>query len=410
LTTNEPRNLELEELIGRDFQKSEAALLQYASWLEERGEPRGALIRLQIEAKRDTENQLNRLKHEKYPLIKRPWQEREARALVAEHWDQWFPGVSTKDVEFGWEAGFVRRATWRASSKESCGQLLSLPSLRFLRSLEIPKEYGGNLEGLSMAKALESLDIDIGRPGLLDALRGQTLTSLVRLFAELSAAPGGPELRALAQTGLPQMRELTLAFAVADEAVAFEELVQAPWLRSLEMLDLSFRSPATASTLLKASGILAPLEKGLRFRLPTEAWGTLREEFRKTFPEARLFPVPESSPPDFTYSRGGPTVTAQPVHAPMNYRELIPWTPLKPEPPSSYRKRDGGGFGSGIPVAQASPYLFALCCNCASHNTLCIYEETSSVYCHYETTAWTTVELVCQECGQYTSYGTIHYR
>jgi uncharacterized protein (TIGR02996 family) len=170
----------------RDAPDDDLPRLIYADWLEERGDPRGAFIRAQVERARLPEGD---------PRI--PQLDAVAAELLADHEDAWLGGLADELVRWWFHRGFlevsldVRRfvrgeTPWldgptvagvhlygpRQMSAELLAELLTDPRCRSVRSLFLGFEYLRD-EGAELIAGSERLPnlvaLDLGTNGITDA-------------------------------------------------------------------------------------------------------------------------------------------------------------------------------------------------------------------------------------------------
>lgn len=153
---------------------------------------------------------------------------------------------------------------------------------------------------------------------------------------------------------------------------------------------------------LSRAEAFTPLGRSLIFRISEEVLKSHRNQFRATFPEAVLRPIPPPRPYTLdrpvAYQRRGLSLGGV-----SNFRELPPCTELpRREPP-------GGGYaqtyvGSGVP-ASAHPLAkdwFSRCMNCAGTDTRVISASSATHYGRIDTSQWDECEYECMECGWFT--------
>lgn len=124
-------NAALEAPLHRTFDDASAWSV-YADWLLERGEPRGALIHLELSPRPDPQA---------------------VRRLIDENWTRWNGDLSPKvvtEVRFG----FPRTLFLSGDGP------LPARTVRFLRRLEVCSDFVGALDGLEELKSLEELTLD----------------------------------------------------------------------------------------------------------------------------------------------------------------------------------------------------------------------------------------------------------
>ena len=198
----EPIHVEFDARLRASFDPNLLAV--YSDWLQERGDPRGSLIRVQLDARRSNgpvaryDFELDEYGEDS--LVLREPEEIVSATLLNSNWHRWFGPIQPRSVRFTWSGGFVREAEVRAAPQSwpSCRPLLCLQSLRFVRALRVSqRNFSGSLEGLDSAACLEELSWRVDRSDAISPLRGVQLPRLTKLKMELAVALSADDILGL---------------------------------------------------------------------------------------------------------------------------------------------------------------------------------------------------------------------
>jgi uncharacterized protein (TIGR02996 family) len=250
----------LEDIIAHP--DDDAPRLIFADWMEERGDPRGAFIRMQVELARA-------------PLDdpRRPEWEFRVHDLLEDHEEEWLGPVAAWVKGWQFHRGFVEAVEMEAAPfldhSRDASWVTTVRSLRLLvygPDFEEMRKYLRTLVQSRQVERLETLDLSsttlgpkelkaVAASPCLGRLKGldlggtyvdeERIRSLVQspLAARicqlsLSAIGGGTEaLSALAGARLPALRSLNLTGFSADPP-ALHNLASASWLPQLQVLHL----------------------------------------------------------------------------------------------------------------------------------------------------------------------------
>lgn len=330
--------------------------LAYADWLDERGDPRGTLIRLQSTAG-------------EYGA---------AVDWVSQHWERWFGACSPKGLQCQWNYGFVRSLeVWGLAGTE-LPELLARRSLHFLQTLEVwAREHVRSLGGLKN----------------LPLLRHLTLFE-----------PSEPTIRSLTFQAPPALRRVSVIGALTEESL--DAALEIPWLGRLESLELGPLDETQAEHVCSRVELLAGTKAPLHLDLTKAAVISHRDRLRTLFPgiKLRIHRDQGSRVP----RRNGHWGNAAPGHAPKDFRSLAPSTHVDRSGRLLMSQTDSPYVGSGVPFSEhpLAKGEFDRCMACAGDDTLCIYANHSASYSrrNCETSVWFIVEYLCRECGAFSSY------
>ncbi|MFT3840743.1 MAG: TIGR02996 domain-containing protein [Myxococcaceae bacterium] len=324
----------------------------YADWLEERGDPRGELIRMQLLAERFEQRQ---------PLGENAWLVTHsdhhflAEQIIRERWSEWFGALPRNSVKLTWEHGFVRLLEVLENCPlQSLAPLLSLPAMRFVRFVQAEHGFHGDAGGLPAASSLDCLHWSFSRTNALSPLAHAELPALTKMFVTFEVRPAKADLEALATLRAPALEKFQLTLGPKlDDAAA-------------------------AAVLHFARERLSPLGKALVLRGPAKVFTAHRAALRVALPLAKLTPL------DRDRAINGPWPTEQPSYAPPDFHLLRRWT----------KHRDGkAGPGERF---SGQYVLFHFCAHCAGSNTRRIFKSREEDRSEY----------VCVECGGFSHYST----
>lgn len=387
----EPRNPELERaMVARP--DDETAWAVYADWFADRGEPRGELIRLQLQRRREDEAIIAKMDAEpkRFLAVQRTddrlARERREGQLISTNWARWFGDVPAAALGTSWGFGFVSHAAFgdarsprgfggdvlaRLPEKVSCADVLRLPTLRFLRHVKI--------------SATDELELD-----------GFEASPLLRR-AWLFCASGAPLQRMLLKKRpAPALRQLRYEAGGGELAGVISALVGSALLEKLEDLTLKTLSPAAAEMLLERRGAFQRLGAGLHLVASEECLKQRRSELRSALPRAQLSPPPPARTGSFRFHGEGPRAHATPRRAPANFRELPPVQEIRTPEGETIR------VGSGVPMEPHE--RFTRCMGCAGNDTLRIYSSYECKPGRTENYIFAACEYVCRECGMSTEW------
>lgn len=324
----------------------------YADWLEERGDPRGELIRMQLLAERFEQRQ---------PIGESAWLVTHsdhhflAEQMIRERWTEWFGALPRSSVKLTWEHGFVRLLELLDNCPlPSLAPLLALPAMRFVRFVQAEGGFAGDAGGLQLAPSLDCVHWSVSRSNALAPLAGTQLSSLSKVFVTFEVRPTKADLEGLSalSSGPVEKFQLTLGPKLDDKG---------------------------AQTVLGfARERLAQLGKALVLRGPAALITAHRAALRVALPLAKLTPL------DRDRVMNGPWPTEQPSYAPKDFWQLRKWT----------KHRDGkAGPGERF---GGQYLLFHFCAHCAGSNTRRIFKSREEDRSEY----------VCVECGGFSHYST----
>lgn len=332
----------------------------YADWLEEQGDPRGALMRLSPSSSAHGD-------------------------LVAQYWGRWFGTIPREAfTRLEWENGFVSRVTVRSPAAVS---LFTLPVMHFARELSISLPFDAPLNGLDALPRLRHLRVSLRWGHSLGELR-PAFEKLASIELEMLGSPGSGELGVLTWP-LPALRHFVLdALRLPQQTLGW--LAAAPWLSQLESLGLCDIDHDNARPLLDRSEPFAALGAALHLDLANE--GGRRGELRMKFPLATMRQgKPMVRVP---FRERGPWPIPQPRDAPANFRTYPPQlTPFRADVFVSSGDRMTDPLND-LPEARS-------CAWCASNSTLVIYAQLDGHTPHGRA-RWIR-EWRCEECDGITT-------
>lgn len=348
----------------------------YADWLDEHGDPRGRLMRLD-------------------PATA------EHAALVAENWPRWFAGASTAAFsQLVWRNGFIDTATIRTPVELP---LFSLHVCRFVRELSFTLPFGASLAGLEGLPLLRRVCVSMPWSFEADELRS-AFERLSSLDLQLVGGAEEGELAVL-EWQLQHLRHLVLDARHVPGRV-FERVLAAPWLQHLQTLVLCGVDARSASVLLSRPDSLRWLGRGLHLEIAEDE--ILRAELLSTLPLATLsfrdqssaFSVREQfANRPFRERRAWPL--SEPRDAPANYSTYpVQLTPVRH---GRFAEAAGVFVSSGTEMldplnSMAQPMS---CAWCASSRTLVIFAQFDGQTPHGRA-RWVR-EWRCEECGRYST-------
>ncbi|MFO0596145.1 MAG: hypothetical protein U0228_12595 [Myxococcaceae bacterium] len=254
----EPVHPELDALIvsGQDTPETWKV---YADWLEERGDPRAALMRSRSPAEHDR--------------------------LVTQHWARWFGPLDRGSVhELSWRHGFLETLSLHPRAAPS----FVIAGLRFLADVRVAFPFGSALDGLDALPRLSRLSLRIPwSERWPEALRGAS-HRVTSLAVELEGFGGNGDLWLLGRK-LPALRHFVLdASALPQQTLG--QLTHAPWLGHLESLTLVGVTKDSAPVLLNRSQPFARLGDRLVLGLDADAVSLHGQRLATTLPLARVGP------------------------------------------------------------------------------------------------------------------------
>lgn len=325
----------------------------YSDWLEERGDPRGELMRMQSQP----------------PIAGGPTD----GAFIDRHWERWFgvppsgwnvwPGLT-------WRSGFVREAALCRASEFPLSRLWALPVMRFLQDLTLSAGAGPlAFAGLGQLPCLQVLRGRLN-PGDLAALAGQRLAALESLTLQFSNGVSDADVVALGQVELPALRTLCCGLgAVRASRIAVD----------------------VARALTRWPGVATRLE------LEDEA----------VLPE--LIPLLVSP-------RGGDVTLAMPPALATAWRDRLRGAPsvrLRLLLPNGYGQNEvqtsaTSGFESSMVPWPFDPDEISVCGACASQRVRCHYREDRPPPPD-DVIGETDIEARCDDCGQFSRYTRLRY-
>lgn len=331
--------------------RDEAVVL--ADALEERGDPRAALARAQLDGS-------------------------DGAALIKTHWAEWVGALDADFTLLRWKWGQLDEVSVRSAPEEwTLDDLLRKPNAAFITRLAfapgIPTvgvEQMTSLEHLVVFSTLEARELSVQSLTLsLDAatIRALPLLSAPRLTAlhtRASAVNEASFFIALGKSALPSVQTWTHRLAAVENLSVLAKV-----------------SPETTVVLLCAPEAI-PLE--MKRALP-------RAQF------VRLpMPARPRDPEDFHRMVGTHVV---PTYAPTHFREL----PAEQKTSKRSMQSDEQSvttIGSGFSLDTS---YFSTCGCCGSEETHGIYTCTWSLSSHFETTRYADWEYECRRCGLFTS-------
>jgi uncharacterized protein (TIGR02996 family) len=179
--------------------EDDAPRLVYADWLEERGDPRHELIRVQLELARLDEGDDRR-----WELLARE------RRLLRAHGKHWAGPLRRFVKRYYFRRGFVEGVTLRAAAfLENAGELFRLAPVRIVRLLDAVPHLPdlGASPHLAHVRSLDLRHQPITREGLQTLLNSPHLTGLNSLNLRGTHLCNSPGMRFLA--GCPALANLT---------------------------------------------------------------------------------------------------------------------------------------------------------------------------------------------------------
>lgn len=396
----------MERALEDDFDGSRELLRVYADALEEQGDARAQLIRVQLDAEAErapdhVEFELDG--HGQDEMVSVPHVEHASRPLFAEHWSRWFGELPRRALALEWKGGFPRTARLRDSLPgwSSCRPFLSLPTFRFLRSFTMGQfRFEGTAEGLESLSCLEELTWHLGRPKVLEPLKGKVFPRLLSLGLRTMVEPSYGDFTALHTLSVPSLTQLSLELHHDPDTTTLSALGFTPWFPRLSAVKIFLRSSA-------AIDVLPSLElgaKAVKIELPVGLAVTERARLRALLPHAVISPVPHSDPPDHTHSV--PMVSDAPGFAPADFASLPPWQEQKvPRGQNSDAIEHRLFVGSGVRFEDVGhAQRFSRCCQCGSDDTRCISFAHDQQERSFDTIDWFRIEYRCCECGKFTRY------
>lgn len=358
------------------------ALSVFADVLEERGDPRGALMRAQLAGDAARVAELLRV---------------QGRA--------WLGSLVPEETLVSWKPGHVTEVALRKAAPFGLvRELVALPALRRVRRLALP-----SLPELSELGALEDLRelvLFSGRDDSWGSLAGVTLPALERLTLDVRSPR---HLDALSTLHAPKLRFLDTSATPACEADFVRIVGGATWGQALEQ----WRHRPQSVEGLAALGVCWPLiaksGRGLLALCSAPVLAQVTDGLRRALPAASFVerPLPER-PSDPESSHHEASVTLAPLSAPTHFRSLPPRTERRVENAQNYDSPALEAEGSGVPLkAQLRGRFFSRCGWCGGDEQQCISESSWSMYSHFETTWFYRWEGECPLCRLFTHSGAM---
>lgn len=346
-----------------------ATLSVYADWLEERGDPRGTLMRMQSHP----------------PIEGGPTD----GAFIDRHWERWFevpPSPPLLWCGLKWKSGFVREATLFREAAIGRSRLWALPVMRFLEELSLLEGAGPRaLAGLTQLPCLQALEALSLQPGHLAVLAGQRLLALEALTLELPRGLSDDDLTGLQQVELPALRRLRCDFQPVEDSAVAGAVVRALSQWPQVAMRLEVNEEATVAE-------LAPLLASFRAEhvtlvMPTALAVAWRDRLLAARPTVQL------------------RLLLANEHAEWEMKTSATSWFLSEQGEAEDEKNAEVRWAAGREVAwplPVDPDDVAVCGACASQR----------VHCHYrrdrirpdEDIAETDIEARCDDCGQFSRY------
>lgn len=349
----------------------------HADELEEKGDPRAALIRAQAAGQ-------------------------SGEALVSQHWSEWVGGLAPEATLLRWELGYLIEASLGAAPPEwLLSDLLTRPTARFLRRLTVGGRAQMSLAGIEQLASLRELVWFTQSPARQPPLTG----GLETLSLDLEGNVTVQELTSLSAARLPRLTTLHTRCLAPSEAALFTAFAKARWWSTLTRWTHRVRSLEGLLALRACGPLLVRGGRGLIALCDQAVLGQVPDELRRALPHAEfaLRPLP-TQPHDPDDSHGEAEFSVTPVSAPMNFRSLPPRTQHTKPSVQNTGDTDSTSVGSGVPCTALNwdRRHFTRCGWCYAADTRCIWEQEWSSYSHFETSRYSRWEYECPSCGLFT--------
>lgn len=346
------------------------ALAVRADELEERGDPRAALIRTQLAGQ-------------------------DGAALITEHWREWVGALDPKHTLLRWRGGHLEEVAWRRAPEDwSVADLIDRDAAQALRRIAVGTDH--SLAALERAPALRDLVCFDGAR----SIAGLTLASVEKLTIN-----GRADGDALAAVRLPGLRELHTR-CMGEEERFLRSMSRASWWSTVRSWSHRPRSLEGLQALLVVQPMLDREGRGLSVLCERPVLDAVPDTLRRALPQATivLLPTPQR-PSDPEDSEGPVSLAVCPQEAPMNFRELPPATSTTVPNPQGYDTPRSTTVGSNVPLDQ-----FSSCTWCGQAKTRGVLKTSSTLYSHFETTWFRTWEYECPSCGLFNHVRSMHTR
>lgn len=359
-----PPELEALIAVGNDTPQTWAV---YADWLEEKGDPRGTLMRLDPSSTAHSD-------------------------LVDQHWPRWFGEIPREAFsQLTWANGFVSRAAIRNPISET---LFKLHSMKFVRELSIELPFNASV-GLNALARLHHLRASMSWRDSLTELR-PTLEKMASIELALAGAPEGGELGVLTWQ-LTALQHFVLdAPRLPTQTVRL--LAEAPWIRQIKSLTVCGVDREIAMLMIERAEPFAAIGAGLHLQLSPRG-GAQREQLRRSFPLARLQHSNRSV--DLPFRERGPWAITQPRDAPANYllypAQLTPLRTIGTRGTADIFVSSGALMNDPLTNQPES----RSCAWCASDRTLVIFAQFDGET-RFGRALWIR-EWRCEECERITT-------
>jgi hypothetical protein len=341
-----------------------------ADELEERGDPRAALIRAQLAG-------------------------HDGAAIITEHWREWVGSLEPKHTLLRWKGGHLEEVAWRAAPDDwSVAELIDRDAAQGLRRVAAGTEH--SLAALERAPALR----DLVCFGGAQSLAGRTLASVEKLTVH-----GADDGDALAAVRLPGLRALHTRCSGNEERF-LRAMSRASWWSTVGSWSHRPQSIDGLLALLVVQPMLDRGGRGLRLLCEQPVFDAVPDALRRALPQAAIVLLPTPKRPFDPEDYEGPvSLEICPLAAPMNYRELPAATTSQEPNPQDYDTPRSTTVGSNVPLHE-----FSSCAWCGQSKTRGVFKTSSTLYSHFETTWFRTWEYECLDCGLFNHVRSMHTR
>lgn len=309
---------------------------------------------------------------------------RDGAAVIAAHWDEWVGRLDPKRVLCRWHgAHLAELAVGAAPQGWTPAELCGRPTTAGLARLALgPGVTGAGAGGLPGLRHLVCLGGRVGAPVLEQV---ETLT--------VAVGEGGAE--ELARLVAGRLGAAHTSCVAAEEEAFAQAVARAAWVPGLRVWTHRPATVAGVEALLGVSALVARGGEGLTLRCEPPVLEALPARVREVLPRVTVALLPVPRRPSDPENRHGPVeLGVVPRNAPMHFRSLPPRTETRRA--SMQSDTDAvTTVGSGFELQHA----FSSCGWCGSAHTRGVWERTSALYSHFETTSYRDWEYECGECG-----------